>query len=355
MAKVLVIDDDPLQRMLATRTLADAGHEVHLAEDGQAGLEAIRELRPDLAVCDVVMPRMNGYQLVAAVRAEPAIAATPVMLLTTMAERAQVRLGMSSGADDYLGKPYRPQELVEAVRALLQRSRAHEAAALTALKDRFDEALKAQQDALSFKYEWQLANELSARWEKDTQGQQQREFSGATLLLANLFDALQARGDDPALATEAFRAVRDTLYLFGAVHVAPYGEDVLAVFDTAPDAPVQAYMHGARAALALQSAVAHAIGSDVAQRLSIALGEGDVSLIPLHDPIHGDGGSAALPGAAVRACSALRGFAVQNGWRVAADAVLAERLAGQLAVAGQQGRLAARAVCELRPARDDQG
>ncbi|MBC5763314.1 response regulator transcription factor [Ramlibacter albus] len=353
MAKVLVIDDDPLQRMLASRTLADAGHDVHVAEDGQAGLEAIRERKPDLVVSDVVMPRMNGYQVVAAVRAEPAIAATPIMLLTTMAERAQVRLGMTSGADDYLGKPYRPQELVEAVRALLQRNRAHEAAAMSALKDRFDEALRAQQDALSFKYEWQLANELSARWERDTQGgETHREFTGATLLLANLFEALQVRGEDAALATEAFQAVRDSLYLFGAVHVAPFGEDVFGVFDTAPDAPVPAHVHGVRAALALQSAVAHAIGSDVAQRLSIALGEGDVALIPLYDPLHGDAGSAALPGAALRACLALRRFAVESGWRVAADAALPGKLDGQLAVVAQKADFAGHAVCELKPARE---
>lgn len=352
MANVLIIDDDPLQRMLASRTLGDAGHTVHTAEDGELGLKAIKERRPDLVVCDVVMPRMNGYQLVAAVRADAAVAATPVMLLTSMAERAQVRLGMTSGADDYLGKPYRPQELVEAARALLERRRTHEAAAMSALKDRFDEALRAQQDALSFKYEWQLANELSARWERDSKDTAQHEFTGSTLLLANLFDALQSRGTDGALATEAFQAVRDTLYLFGAVFVAPYGEEVLAIFDTEPDAPVPAHMHGARAALALQSAVAHAIGPDVAQRLSIALGQGDVVLIPLQDALHGDGGSAPLPGPALRACSALRRFAVASGWRVAADEKLLKALDGELAVAGSSGSCEGRAVCELRPARD---
>ena len=350
MATVLIIDDDPFQQALASKTLRDAGHEVQLASDGEAGLEAVASIKPDLVVCDVVMLRMNGYQLVAAVRAQAAIAATPIMLLTSMAERAQVRLGMTSGADDYLPKPYRPQELVEAVRALLQRSRTQEAAALHVLHDRFADALRAQQDALAFKYEWQLANELSARWQRDTGREGRREFTNATLLVVNLFTALQvvAGGSGAESATRAFQAVRDTLYLFGAAHVAPFGEAVLALYEQKEGAQIPALVQGVRAAFALQSAAAHALDEDVARNLCVVIGRGDVELLPLDDALHGDGGTAVLPGPAVRETARLAQHAHANGWRVGAYAEDVKDLPADAAVPAASADLGGRAACELR-------
>src|SRR3954464_7548820 len=115
MASILLIDDDPHQRAFAALVLSNAGHSLHEAADGAEGLRVALEQHPDLIVCDVVMPGTNGYQLVAAVRAEPAICTTPVIPLTSLSGRAQVRTGMTAGADDYLAKPLQPPELLEAV------------------------------------------------------------------------------------------------------------------------------------------------------------------------------------------------------------------------------------------------
>lgn len=347
MARILIIDDDPLQQALASRTLADAGHEVHGAPDGEAGLAKVRELKPDLVVCDVVMPKMNGYQVVAAVRADTSIAATPIMLLTSMAERAQVRLGMTSGADDYLPKPYRPQELIEAARALLQRSRTHEAAAMHVLHDRFADALRAQQDALSFKYEHQLANELSARWDRETGREMHGEFIGATLVMVNLFTAMHVQGGGAESATRAFQAVRDTLYLFGAVCVAPYGECVLAIFEQKDEAPLPAIAQGVRAALAVKAAATHSLEEETARQLCVAVVRGDVQMLSLDDPLHGDGGNAILPGPAVRDAAALVMHTQACGWHVGALREDVADLPLDVALSARTSALGGRAACEL--------
>src|SRR4051812_35972804 len=106
MARILVIEDDRIQRLVALQALRGAGHEVLDAIDGITGMEAARAERPDLIVCDVLMPNMNGYQFVAALREDEAISATPVIMLTSMAERSQMRAGMTAGADDYIVKPF---------------------------------------------------------------------------------------------------------------------------------------------------------------------------------------------------------------------------------------------------------
>src|SRR4051812_9169036 len=102
MASVLLIEDDDFQRQYASLALSQSGHQVREAANGEEGLAAARQFRPDVVVCDVVMPRMNGYQVVSAIRANKELAATPVILLTSLSERAHMRLGMTSGADDFL-------------------------------------------------------------------------------------------------------------------------------------------------------------------------------------------------------------------------------------------------------------
>jgi CheY-like chemotaxis protein len=118
MASVLLIEDDDAQRFVAAFALKKAGHEVREAADGLAGVAAARELRPDVIVCDVMMPGMTGYEVLAQLRAEPVLATVPVILLTAMSDRKHMRQGMTAGADDYLTKPYRSDELCEAINAV---------------------------------------------------------------------------------------------------------------------------------------------------------------------------------------------------------------------------------------------
>ena len=121
MAAILLIEDDEAQRFFACFALKKAGHSVHEAADGHAGVAAARELHPDLIVCDVLMPGMTGDEVLARLRADPRLASVPVILLTALSDREQLRQGMAAGADDVLTKPYRPAELCAAIDALLAR------------------------------------------------------------------------------------------------------------------------------------------------------------------------------------------------------------------------------------------
>jgi CheY-like chemotaxis protein len=121
MAAILLIEDDEAQRFFACFALKKAGHCVHEAGDGHAGVTAARELHPDLIVCDMLMPGMNGDEVLARLRADPGLAGVPVILLTALSDREQIRQGIAAGADDVLTKPYRPAELCAAIDALLAR------------------------------------------------------------------------------------------------------------------------------------------------------------------------------------------------------------------------------------------
>lgn len=121
MARVLLIDDDDALREVHAELLDAAGHQTMQAGTGGAGIEAIRSTRPDLVLCDVDMPGMDGYAVLEAVRADPQLASTPFLFLTGMDARHHFRAAMSLGADDYLAKPVREHDLVAAVEARLAR------------------------------------------------------------------------------------------------------------------------------------------------------------------------------------------------------------------------------------------
>ncbi len=117
--RIVVADDDPDIRRLVVLKLRSAGHEVTAVGDGAAALEAIRRDPPDLAVLDVMMPGMTGVEVCVALRGERRTAGVPVILLTARVQESDVQTGFSSGADDYIAKPFSPRELVDRIRALL--------------------------------------------------------------------------------------------------------------------------------------------------------------------------------------------------------------------------------------------
>ena len=133
MASLLLIEDDEAQRFVARFALKKAGHEVREAADGVQGLRLAREERPDAIVCDVMMPGVTGYDVLAQLRADPGLATVPLILLTAMSDRKHMRQGMTAGADDYLTKPYRPEELCDALTALLARRQVQEEAFRTSV------------------------------------------------------------------------------------------------------------------------------------------------------------------------------------------------------------------------------
>lgn len=122
MARILVADDDVDIRELVEFKLSTLGHDVVAVADGAAAIDACQTERPDLAVLDVMMPGVSGLDAIRAIRADPALADLPVILLTARAQESDVETGFDSGADDYITKPFSPRELASRVQALLSRS-----------------------------------------------------------------------------------------------------------------------------------------------------------------------------------------------------------------------------------------
>jgi signal transduction histidine kinase len=118
-AKVLVIDDTAEIRMIITESLKIYGFTTLAAEDGVSGIEMARQHSPDLIICDINMPNMDGYATLTALRTNDATATTPFIFLSGATEKPNVRRGMELGADDYLTKPFTHKELVTAVNARL--------------------------------------------------------------------------------------------------------------------------------------------------------------------------------------------------------------------------------------------
>jgi DNA-binding response OmpR family regulator len=113
-------DDQDILRLIAFR-LERSGYRVVVAHDGEEALRAVREHVPALAVLDVRMPKMDGYEVTRAIRADDATRDIPVILLTARVQDADVQRGFEAGADDYVRKPFSPQELRSRVQAILGR------------------------------------------------------------------------------------------------------------------------------------------------------------------------------------------------------------------------------------------
>jgi DNA-binding response OmpR family regulator len=122
-AKVLVIDDDPVILELLRVNFEIENFEVVTAADGREGLEKAKSERPDVVLSDIMMPRLDGLQLVVLLREDPRTRSLPVILLSAKAQNAEVQQGLDLGADDYVTKPFDPLELIDRVNAVLARAR----------------------------------------------------------------------------------------------------------------------------------------------------------------------------------------------------------------------------------------
>lgn len=118
MAKILVIDDEPSITNLVSAYLKPEGYDVTTAADGNAGLKAARAFKPDLIILDVMLPGMDGIELLSRLRRESEVY---VIMLTAKTEETDKIVGLSVGADDYVTKPFSPRELVARVKAALRR------------------------------------------------------------------------------------------------------------------------------------------------------------------------------------------------------------------------------------------
>lgn len=122
MKKILVIEDEPQMRRNLTTILRLEKFQPIAAENGRVGAELAKKELPDLILCDVMMPELDGHGVLQSLRADSATAAIPFIFLTAKGEREDLRTGMNLGADDYLTKPVAKTELLAAITARLQRS-----------------------------------------------------------------------------------------------------------------------------------------------------------------------------------------------------------------------------------------
>ena len=120
-ATVLVVDDDPVIQKLLQVNFEMEGYTVLTAGDGEEGLERARADHPDVIVLDVMMPKMNGLEVVDALKAAADTAGIPIVLLSAKAQEADIQAGKDTGADDYVTKPFDPLDLLDRVAALVQR------------------------------------------------------------------------------------------------------------------------------------------------------------------------------------------------------------------------------------------
>jgi two-component system, sensor histidine kinase and response regulator len=154
MYTILVIDDDRITRQTVALGLTNSKqYEVYVAADGFEGIAIAQDIIPDLIICDIYMPEMDGYVVLKTLQRLPATAHIPFMFLTGRADRSSTRRGMESGADDYLAKPFTLSELTAAVEARLSRQ--------AIIQNKYEEQMGALRDNILLALPHELRTPLS--------------------------------------------------------------------------------------------------------------------------------------------------------------------------------------------------
>jgi two-component system alkaline phosphatase synthesis response regulator PhoP len=117
--RVVIVEDEPHIVLSLEFLLERAGYETASAVDGETGLALIRRVRPDVVLLDVMMPRLNGYEVCRAVKDDPELTAIPVIMLSAKGQEVEILRGLELGAAAYVTKPFGNAEILEAVRAAL--------------------------------------------------------------------------------------------------------------------------------------------------------------------------------------------------------------------------------------------
>ena len=121
--KILIADDEPNQLELMSFNLEKAGFTILKAHNGEEVIELVEEYNPDLVILDWMMPKMSGIDVCRTLRSRSETKLLPIIILSARSEEGDKSLGLDTGADDYISKPFSPVELISRVKALLRRSR----------------------------------------------------------------------------------------------------------------------------------------------------------------------------------------------------------------------------------------
>jgi DNA-binding response OmpR family regulator len=121
MAKILIVEDDRFLRELIARKLRNEGYEVLEAVDGEEGLKKIKEEKPDLILLDLILPGIDGFEVLAKTKEDPNVAQIPVIILSNLGQREEIERGLKLGAIDYLIKAhFTPGEIIEKIKNILR-------------------------------------------------------------------------------------------------------------------------------------------------------------------------------------------------------------------------------------------
>ncbi|MCZ8254328.1 MAG: response regulator, partial [Polaromonas sp.] len=251
MTLILIVEDDDAIRNNIVRLLKLEGFETAAAPDGRQGLEQARASKPDLIISDVGMPGMNGFELLAALRADRALANTPFMLLTALDDRESMRRGMTAGADDYLSKPFSRAELLDAVSAQLKKK--------ARVREAIDSEVAAGEARLRADFSSRISGGAPAAVPVPIPipaSAETEELSSATVLVASIrnFTSLAEKlsaAEVSRLLTEYFERTSEPVLKNSGKHIKFIGDGLMAVFsDTITGSPLPASRRAISAALA---------------------------------------------------------------------------------------------------------
>lgn len=366
---VLVVEDDAAIRANVARLLKLEGYAVTAATNGIEGLERARALRPDLVISDINMPGMDGFALVEALRADAALATTPVLMLTALDDRASMRRGMKAGADDYLAKPFTRDELFEALDALLKKRGRIELSIHAAVQAREDHLRRAFTESLGGT---PLADPFAL---EPPVGAVPDQVMDATVLFSDIrnFTSLAEKlgsGEVAELLTQYFERTCEPVLRHGGRHLKFIGDGLMAVFaDTGTASPIPAARRGVSAGLAVALAT-HEFRSWLEQRfadrglppfaIGVGLHFGEVTVCRLGAT---DAKELTPIGDTVNTAARLQDASKELGWTVvASDAVLQRAGAGvqtggmtSLEVRGRNGWVDVAEVLGLEAGEDERG
>ena len=334
MSAILVVEDDDAIRSNVVRMLTLEGFEARAAADGRAGLAMAREHTPDLIISDVNMPGMDGFELLAAVRSDPVLATVPFMLLTALDDRGSMRRGMTTGADDYLSKPFTRTELLDAVQAQMVKSSRVEA--------RIASGLAALETRLRGGFASRIGGDRPEVFTVEVPpGGETAQTLQATVLVSTIrnFTSLAEKLDGAEvsqLLTEYSERSCQPVLKNGGRHLRFVGDGLVTVFAaTLSDSPLPASRRAISAALAMALA-AHEFRGWLAQRfpgrglppfaIGVGLHSGELTLCRMGSAESTD----LMPvGETISLAARLEAATRERGWTVLASGeVLAEAGSG---------------------------
>ncbi|MCP6719274.1 MAG: response regulator [Patescibacteria group bacterium] len=119
--KILIVEDDKFLRELISRKLNDEGFEVLEAVDGEEGIKKIKEEKPDLILLDLILPSIDGFEVLSRMKEDPSLSSIPVIILSNLGQKEEVEKGLKLGATDYLIKAhFTPREIIEKIKNVLK-------------------------------------------------------------------------------------------------------------------------------------------------------------------------------------------------------------------------------------------